>query len=120
MLAWAQEVAHGIGDSELRLPSFEELEGMEEQQMANVLADRYKQWVADSRDKGRVEGRVEGREEGQRELLEALATRRFGADAAQRLSATLNGSASREAFAELGDLIIRCETAEEFVEELEG
>lgn len=112
MLAWAQEVAHGIGDSELRLPSFEELEGMKEQQMANVLADRYKQWVAESRD--------QGREEGQRELLEALAARRFGTDAAQRLSATLNGSASRDAFAELGDLIIRCETAEEFVEELES
>ena len=79
--------------------------------MAYLMEDRVKQWQADWRE--------EGREEGQRDLLQGIASRRFGADAAQRLSVALNGSPSRDRLAELGDLIVGCTSAEEFLERLD-
>ena len=102
---------------------FEELEGLKEKDMAYLLEDKVKQWQADwfeeGREDGREKGRKEGREEGQRDLLEGLAERRFGADAARRLSVALNGTPTSERVAELGDLIVRCETADEFIERLD-
>ena len=107
MLAWAEETVLGFPDSGFELPSFEELEGLKEKDMAYLLEDKVKQWQA-----GWLS---EGREEGQRDLLEGLAERRFGADAAKRLSTALNGSPTSERVAELGDLIVRCETEDEFL-----
>ena len=116
MLAWAEEAVLGFPDSGFELPSFEELEGLEEKDMAYLLEDRVKQWQAD----WLSEGHERGREEGQRDVLEGLAKRRFGADAARRLSTALNGSPTSERVAELGDLIVRCETADEFIERLDN
>ena len=84
--------------------------------MAYLLEDRVKQWQAD----WLSEGHERGREEGQRDVLEGLAERRFGADAARRLSIALNGSPTSERVAELGDLIVRCETADEFIDRLDN
>ena len=123
MLAWAEETVLGFPDSGFELPSFEELEGLKEKDMAYLLEDRVKQWQADwleeGREDGRNEGRKEGREEGQRDLLEGLAERRFGTNAARRLSIALNGSPTNERVVELGDLIVRCETEDEFIERLD-
>ena len=124
MLAWAEEAVLGFPDSGFELPSFDELEGHEENEMAYLLEDRVKQWQADWLDegirKGRKEGLEEGREEGQRDLLEALVASRFGATAARRLSIALNGSPSQTRIAELGDLILASATAEEFLARLDG
>jgi hypothetical protein len=118
MLAWAEEVALGLGRSGVRLPSFEELEqAMEEGTMGYLLEDSVKEWQTRWVDKGREEGREEGRE-GERRNLERLAERRFGAAAAQRLSSTLNGTPSRRTLDEAGDLIVGCRTAQEFVDRL--
>ena len=110
LLEWAEDTVLGFQDSGLELPSFEELEGLKEKDMAYLLEDKVKQWQAD--------WFSEGREEGQRDLLAGLAERRFGADAARRLLAALNGSPTSQRVAELGDLIVRCETEDEFIERL--
>ncbi len=111
MLAWAEEAVLGFPDSGFELPSFEELDGLEENDMAYPLDDRAQQWQA--------EWLEEGREEGQRAMLARLAERRFGADAAGRLSAALNGAPGGARLTELSDLVIGCETAEEFIERLQ-
>ena len=115
MLAWAEEAVLGFPDSGFELPSFEELDGLEESDMAYPLDDRAQQWQAEWLN----EGRLAGREEGQRAMLERLAERRFGADAAGRLSAALNGAPGGARLTELGDLVIGCGTAEEFIERLQ-
>ncbi len=119
MLAWAEEAVLGFPDSGFELPSFEELDGLEENDMAYPLDDRAQQWQAEWLEEGREEGRLAGREEGQRAMLERLAERRFGADAARRLSAALNGALDGAKLNELSDLVIGCATADEFIERLE-
>lgn len=135
MLAWSEETAAGLRDSTLQLPSYEELEGLEVEEMAYLLKDKIKRWEDDweskvergreqgleqGREQGLERGRAEGIDRGRREMLEDLAERRFGADAARLLSAKLNGSPSRQRFAEFGDIVVRCDTVEEFVHQLDG
>ena len=127
MLAWAEEAVLGFPDSGFELPGFEELDGLEENDMAYPLDDRAQQWQAEWLEEGREEGRLAGREEGrragreegQRAMLERLAEGRFGVDAARRLSAALNGAPGGARLTELGDLVIGCGTAEEFIERLQ-
>ena len=92
--------------------------------MKFLFEDMFNEWADECRVEGRAagreEGRVEGREQGHGEMLALIAERRFGADAAQQLSVAANGSLSREKAIELGDLIARCDTADEFVERLNG
>ncbi len=127
MLAWAEETAAGLRDSTLQLPSYEDLEGLEVEEMAYLLKDKIKRWEDDweskverGREQGLERGRAEGIDKGRREILEDLARRRFGAAASRLLSAKLNGSPSRQRFAELGDIVLRCDTAEEFAAQLDG
>ena len=79
------------------------------------------------REEARAEGREEGREEGiqvarreQRDLLVAMAFRRFGAPAGRRLADVLDDRPSADVLSETGDLILACETAAEFVDRLPG
>ena len=79
------------------------------------------------REEARAEGREAGREEGiqvgrreQRDLLVAMAVRRFGPPAGRRLADALDGRPSADVLSETGDLILACETAEEFVDRLPG
>lgn len=116
MLAWAEETAVGLRGSAMRLPSYEELEGLEVEEMTHLLKDRIKRWEEEWVRKG-IE---QGRERGQRQLLEDLAERRFGADAARLLSAKLNGSPSGQRVAELGDIIVGSATAAEFARRLDA
>ena len=119
MLAWAEEAVLGFPDSGFELPSFEELDGLEENDMAYPLDDRAQQWQAEWLEEGREEGRLAGRKEGQRAMLERLAEGRFGVDAARRLSVALNGARGGARLTELSDLVVGCENAEEFIERLE-
>ena len=115
--AWAKE--SGPAQPGTRLPSFEELEATkEEPRMPNVLAARIRELVDNEIEQGRARGMEQGIEQGQRETLELLASRRFGADAARGLSLALNGTPSREKVAELGDLILHCQSAQEFLSRL--
>lgn len=84
--------------------------------MADFFEVRIREW----RDEALAEGRTAGLEEGQRRTLELLAADRFGPEAARRLSDTLNGTPSSDRVVELGNLIFRSQTAEEFVSGLDS
>ena len=58
---------------------------------------------------------AEGLREGERMLLRRLAARRFGALAGDALGALLAGEQDAERLAELGDLVVDCESAEELL-----
>ena len=97
-----------------------------------------KQWVREGREQGMREGIEQGMREGveqgiergveqgieqgieqgraeERALLCRQAASRFGTDTAERLSGVLAGIADPERLAEVGEWLVRCETAEEFL-----
>ena len=89
------------------------------------VAEWPKQWLREGREQGVAEGReqgvAEGREQGltqgvdqQRALLCRLAAARFDADAGARLADLLAPIADPERLAEVGDWLVRCETAGAF------
>ena len=65
--------------------------------------------------RGRAEGRSEGRAEGRATLVCRLASLKFGARTAERLSRLLEGVTDPERIARIGDRIIECETGEELL-----
>ena len=90
-----------------------------------------KQWVREGREQGLREGLERGLEQGivrgiergraeERALLERMTASRFGADTAERLSAALAGIADPERLAEVGEWLVRSETAEEFLARAES
>ena len=111
MHAWVEEALLGASEPALELPPFEELEGAKEADMTNVFRDMMDRFIAENRAEGRVEGAVNG----QRDLLVAMATRRFGAPAGRHVADALYGQPSPEMIAETSDLIVACETPEELV-----
>ena len=89
------------------------------------VAEWPKQWLREGREQGVAEGREQGREQGvaegreqgvdqQRALLCRMAAARFDADAAARLADLLAPIADPERLAEVGDWLVRCETAAAF------
>ena len=116
MHAWVEEALLGAAEASARLPSFEEMEGAKE---AETMTYLFKEKVDAFLEEAREEGREEARRE-QRDLLVALATRRFGAPAGGRVADALDGKPSADLLAVTGDLIVGCETAEEFVDRLPG
>ena len=101
---------------------------LEEMRMTLVerVSEWPKQWVREGREQGLREGLEQGLEQGierglergraeERALLERMAASRFGGDTAQRLSAVLAEIADPERLAEVGEWLVRCETAEEFL-----
>lgn len=121
MHAWVEEALLGAAESGAELPSFEEMEGTKEAEMTYLFKDK----IDAFREEARAEGREEGREEGiqvarreQRDLLVAMAVRRFGTPAGRRLADALDGRPSAGVLSETGELILACETAAEFVDRL--
>ena len=88
--------------------------------MEYLLEDHIREWRAELHGEGLKDGIAQGMEQGKRDLLERQAERRFGAEAARRLSVALNGAASARRMDELGDLVVLCGTADEFVDRLDG
>ena len=80
--------------------------------MSELHLTRGRRW----REQAREEGRQEGREEGERDALVRLAGRRFGWEAGQRLADALGDHPDRVTLTQIGDLILTCETTEEFVQ----
>ena len=108
------------------------LRNLEEAQMSLVerVAEWPKQWLREGREQGLAEGRELGREQGlargreqgltegvdqQRALLCRLAEARFDAATAARLAELLAPVADPERLAEVGDRLVRCATAAEFL-----
>ena len=81
------------------------------------VAEWPKQWLREGRAQGIAEGREQGLTQGvdqQRALLCRQAAARFDADAAARLADLLAPIADPERLAEVGDWLVRCETAAAF------
>ena len=115
LLAWAEERLLGLPESDLLLPSFEELEGIEEHQMSYLLEDRVAEWKA----QWAAEGLAEGLAEGQRLVLAQQAETRFGAEVSARLNEMLSSEAALP-LSEAANLMVTCESAEEFIARIEG
>ena len=80
------------------------------------------QWMQEGREQGIEQGLAQGREQGreqglehERVLLRRMTATRFGESAAQRVSGTLARIADPERLAELGEWLVRCDTAEAFL-----
>ena len=122
MHAWVEEALLGAAESGAELPSFEEMEGTKEVEMTYLFKGKIEAFREEVREEVRQEVREtvleEGRAEAQRDLLVALATRRFGAPAGGRLADALDGKPSAGMLSETSDLILVCRTADEFVDRL--
>ena len=79
-----------------------------------TLEERVAQWPKQWFQEGREEGREEGLAH-ERALLRRMATSRFGAGTAERLSETLARIADPDRLADIGEWLVRCDTGEEFL-----
>ena len=119
MHAWVEEALLGAAESGAKLPSFDQMEGTKEAEMTYLFKDKIDAFREEARAEGREEGIQVARRE-QRDLLVAMAVRRFGTPAGRRLADALEGRPSADVLSETGDLILACETAAEFVDRLPG
>ena len=103
---WVQRMAEALTPGEKEeLPPVRDLEDVR-----MTLIERVSQWPAQWMQEGLEQGL-----EHERALLRRQAALRFGAAAAERLSAALAGIADPERLAEVGDWLVRCDTGEEFL-----
>ena len=87
------------------------LRHMEEPRM---LAETVTRWRQEALDEGRREGLATGRKQ-ERALLQRLAARRFGVATGDALAALLANEEDVERLAEVGDLVVGCESAQELL-----
>ena len=83
--------------------------------MRMTVVERVSEWPEQWMREGLEQGRAE-----ERALLERMAVSRFGTDTAERLSTVLADVADPERLAEVGEWLVRCETAEEFLARAES
>ena len=126
---WVREIVRRLAPAGATVPAIRTLE---EASMSLVerVAEWPKQWLQEGREQGIAEGReqgvAEGREQGvaegrtqgvdqQRSLLCRQAAARFDADTAARLADLLAPITDPERLAEIGDWLVRCDSAAEFL-----
>ena len=83
-----------------------------------TLEERVSQWPAQWMQEGREQGVKQGLEQGlehERALLRRMTATRFGTATAERVSGMLAGIADPERLAEVGEWLVRCDTAEAFL-----
>ena len=96
-----------------------------------MLAEKVTQWYEEALDKGRSEGRRQGMSEGRRQgvaeglsheraLLRRLAAGRFGVATGNALATLLASEEDVERLAEVGDLVVACNSAEELLRRSRG
>ena len=103
---WVQRMTEALAPGEQEtLPAVRTLE-----EVRMTLIERVSQWPAQWMQEGLEQGL-----EHERALLRRQAALRFGAAAAERLSAALAHIADPERLAEVGDWLVRCDTGEEFL-----
>ena len=114
---WVRRIAQRIVPGEETLAAEMTLEDMR-MSVVERVSEWPKQWLREGREQGLREGIEQGIERGRAEervLLERMAASRFGADTAESLSSLLAGIADPEGLAEVGEWLVRCETAEAFL-----
>lgn len=85
--------------------------------LAKRVIEWTEQWKAEGLEQGLLQGRQEGLE-AERALLIRLARRRFDDAAAQALSVLLAEVMDPESLAEIGELIVVCDSSEDLLERL--
>ena len=114
---WVRRIAQRIVPGEETLAAEMTLEDMR-MSVVERVSEWPKQWLREGREQGLREGIEQGIERGRAEervLLERMAASRFGADTAENLSSVLAGITDPEGLAEVGEWLVRCETAEAFL-----
>ena len=101
------------------LPGLEEVRTM----LAEQVREWTEGWVSEGREQGVAEGREQGMAEGraeERALLCRQAARKFDDATARRLAAALAEVADPDRLAQVGDWIIECGTAADFLARVDG
>ena len=101
------------------LPGLEEVRTM----LAEQVREWTEGWVSEGREQGVAEGREQGVAEGraeERALLCRQAARKFDDVTARRLAAALAEVADPDRLAQVGDWIIECGTAADFLARVDG
>ena len=111
---WVRRIAERLVPGGEKLAAEMTLEDMR-MTVVERVSEWPKQWMREGFERGIEQGRTE-----ERALLERMAASRFGTDTAQRLSAVLADVADPERLAEVGEWLVRCETAEEFLARAES
>ena len=89
--------------------------GLTLEEVAMTLEERVSQWPEQWMQEGREQGRDEGLEH-ERALLRRMTAARFGEAAAERVSGMLARIADPERLAEAGEWLVRCDTAQAFLD----
>ena len=113
---WVRQIAERLVPAGEAVPLVRTLE--ESMTLVERVAEWPKQWLREGREQGIAEGREQGITQGvdqQRTLLCRMAAARFDADTSARLADLLAPVADPERLAEVGDWLVRCDTAAEFL-----
>jgi len=108
---WMRQIAGRVVPGGQKVAAGMTLEEMRMTTVVERVSEWPKQWVREGLEQGRAEERI---------LLERMTALRFGTDTAQRLSAVLAEIADPERLAEVGEWLVRCETAEAFPARVES
>ena len=114
---WIRQIAGRLAPPEASVAAVRTLEEASMSLLERV-AEWPKQWLREGREQGVVEGRAQGLSQGveqQRALLCRQAEARFDAATAARLADLLASMAEPERLAEVGDWLVRCDTAATFL-----
>ena len=126
---WVRQMAERLAPAGATLPVLRTLEDAK-MTLVERVGEWPDQWLREGREQGleegrvggleegRVKGRVEGREQGlehERVLLCRMAATRFGPDTGARLRALLASVADPGYLADVGDSLVRCNSADEFL-----
>ena len=111
---WLRRIAQRLVPGGEKLAAQMTLEDMR-MTVVERVSEWPKQWMREGRQQGIEQGRAE-----ERTLLERMAASRFGSDTAEHLSAVLAEIADPEGLAEVGEWLVRCETAAEFLARAES
>ena len=110
---WIRQMAERLAPAGAVVPTLRTLEDVR-----MTLVERVAEWPKQLLREGREQGLAEGREQGvdqQRALLCRMAAARFGDDTAARLAEVVAPISDPERLAEVGDWLVRCDTAAEFL-----
>ena len=104
-------------------PAGEELPAMNSlEEVRMTLQERLKEWPEQWMREGREQGLEQGLERGlehERALLCRMAALRFGAETRERLAALLATIADPDQLADIGDRLVQCRAADEFLTQVD-
>ncbi len=110
---WVRQIVERLAPAGAALPPMRTLEEVR-MTLVERVAEWPKQWLREGREQGLEQGVDQ-----QRALLCRMAAARFGADTAARLADALAPIADTERLAEIGDWLVRCDSAADFLARLD-